>query len=319
MLGSMRPQRSQPRSRALRVVAAAALVVVLGVTSGCGSDDDPEADPTPDDTPTGATESPTEASGTPTESTTVAPSDSPTTAEPPVETLVYFLVDDPRGVRLAREPHELAAEGAEATAVGAVTAMIHGPADPDYATTWDPDTQVLGVEKQGRAITVDLSEEARTTDAGSDAAQQMVQQLVYTVTEVLGIRSSVRLLVEGEPVDELWGSVDWSDSVRRDDPMLIRQLVQIDSPAEGGTSGRKVTVSGEAATFEATVPWRVVDGTGAVVRSGFTTAAEGMTLSPYEFTVRLRPGTYSVEVSEDDPSGGEGEPPRTDTRTFTVG
>jgi len=283
---------------------SAGLVLALTSTAACGADDpvDSSAEETPTD----------DASSTPAE-----PSDSPTTAEPPVTTLVYYLADDPRGVRLAREPHELPTEG---TAEAALAAMIAGPDDPDYATTWNPDTEVLGVEQDGKVITVDLSEEALGSEVGRDAAQRMAQQLVYTVTEVLGETSTVQLLIEGEePDDGLWGEVSWTEPVPREDPMVVRNLVQIDTPAEGGTSGRRLTVSGEAATFEATVPWRVFDGTGAVVRKGFTTAAEGMTLSPYSFTVRLEPGTYTVEVSEDDPSGGEGDPPRTDTRTVSVG
>jgi hypothetical protein len=231
--------------------------------------------------------------------------------------LVYYLVDDPRGIRIAREPHELPAED---TLAAAVAAMVAGPADPDYATTWNPDTEVLGVSNDGGVVTVDLSEEARDSKAGLDAAKRMVQQLVYTVTEITGADDKVLVTIEGRRAGSLWGGVRWTKPVGREAPMVVRNLVQIDFPAEGGASGRKLTVSGEAATFEATVPWRVVDATGAVVRKGFTTAQEGMTLSPYSFSVRLKPGTYTVEVSEDDPSGGEGGvPPRTDDRTVTVG
>lgn len=299
-------------------LTAAVAVLALAALAGCGND---AAEPTagessPTDSPTEASTSPS--TPEPTEATdTASPTDEATTAAPPVTALVYYLVDDPRGIRIAREPHELPAED---TAAAALAAMVAGPDDPDYATTWDPDTSVLGVSRQGDVVTVDLSEDARSSNAGPDAARRMVQQLVYTVTEVTGPTDKVLVTVEGQQPGRLWGGVRWTKPVGREDPMVVRNLVQIDYPAEGGTSGRRLTVTGEAATFEATVPWRVIDATGAVVRKGFTTAEEGMTLSPYTFTVRLEPGTYTVEVSEDDASGGEGGvPPRTDNRTVTVG
>ena len=197
--------------------------------------------------------------------------------------------------------------------------MIAGPLDPDYATTWNPDTVVLGVSRPGRVIRVNLSEEAREADVGSEAAELMVQQVVHTVTELLGTNAPVRLLVAGKPAGELWGSVVWDEPVRRAAALDVRLLVQVDGPAEEATVSSPVQVTGEAAAFEATVPWRVLDADGAVVRRGFTTTSEDMRFAPYSFSVRLPPGTYTVVVAEDDPSGGEapGRPMR-DTRTVTV-
>jgi hypothetical protein len=77
-------------------------------------------------------------------------------------------------------------------------------------------------------------------------------------------------------------------------------------------------VAGEAAAFEANVPWRVLDASGAEVTSGFATTSEGQVFAPYSFTVDLPPGAYTVEISEDDPSGGAGGTPMSDTRTITV-
>jgi hypothetical protein len=79
-----------------------------------------------------------------------------------------------------------------------------------------------------------------------------------------------------------------------------------------------VTVTGEAAAFEANVPWQVLDAEGAEVAAGFTTTSEGMTFAPFSFEVELDPGTYTVVITEDDPSGGEGGTPMSDSRTFTV-
>lgn len=288
-----------------RAVGLAAAVLVA--VAGCGTEDGGGASPSP---------SPSEATTSPSPTESESPSPSPT-AEP-TTSFVYYLVDTGAraGIRLAREARDLAGED---PAREAVETMIEGPEDPDYVTTWNPDTEVLSVTDQGGTIDVDLSEEARTANVGSEGAERMIQQLVYTVTEAVDEQAAVRLLIEGEPAGELWGVVTWEEPVRRADPMDVRLFVQIDSPTEGEVTSSPLTVEGEANTFEANVPWRVLDDTGAEVEAGAAMAAEGMTFSPFSFTVELEPGTYTVQVLEDDPSGGEapGEP-MTDTRTVVV-
>lgn len=287
-----------------RTAVAAALVALAGTVAGCG-DGDGTATPTPS-----ASESTSPSSS---ESPSQSPSESPT-AEP-VTSRVYYMVDTRAGLRLAREPHDLVGEdpGTEA-----VEAMIAGADDPDYNSPWNPDTEVLGVTRAAEAITVDLSSDALTANIGSEGAALMIQQLVYTVTEAVDEEASVQLLIDGEAPGDLWGVVRWDEPVDRDDPLDVRALVQIDTPREGATTASPVAVEGDAAAFEANVPWRVLDESGAEVESGFTMTSEGMTFAPYSFTVELEPGTYTVEISEDDPSGGEGGTPTTDTRTVIV-
>lgn len=260
--------------------------------------------------------------GTPTPSPSASPSaepspePSPSPTATPADVTVYYLVDTRAGIRLARETHEVTGDD---PVVAAVERMIAGPTDPDYSTAWDPGTQVLGVTRSAGTLTVDLSEEARTASIGSEGAATMVQQLVWTATAAEGDDAAgVMLTIAGEPAGELWGAVTWTDPVTRVDPLDIRQLVQIAVPAEGATSSSPVEVSGDAAAFEANVPWRVLDPAGGVVATGFATTSEGQTFAPFTFTVELPPGTYTVEISEDDPSGGEGGTPMTDTRTVTV-
>ena len=83
------------------------------------------------------------------------------------------------------------------------------------------------------------------------------------------------------------------------------------------------TASGANNSFEATVIWRVLDGT-QVVAEGFSTA-EGWgedKLFAWEAEVDvsgLAPGTYTFVASNDDPSGGtEGAGPHEDSKTITV-
>lgn len=273
--------------RKWRATAAALAALLVLVPAGC-SDDDTAAD---------------DSGSTPSSARTRAAD-------------IYFLVDAPRvGLRLAREPHFLPEDG---TAEAAAEAMIGGPDDPDYSTTWNPATEVLGVHVDGALATVDLSEDARTANVGSPGAALMIQQLVHTVTAVVGEDFAVSLLIEGEPAGELWGAVSWDGPIDRAAAVDTRQLVQIDWPREGATVASPVRVTGEAAVFEATLPWRVLDEDGNEVAGASTLTAAGQRFADYGFEVELDPGTYTVEVTEDDPSAGEGGPLMTDSRTITV-
>lgn len=287
--------------RCAAAVAAALVAVLAGCTAGG------DGDPGPSDTP---------AQTTPAPSPEPSPSPTATTEPGPVVVPVYYLVETRGGPRLAREQAEVTGDD---PVRAAVERMISGPDDPDYTTAWNPATRVLGVERSPGAIVVDLSGEARTASIGSQGAAVMVQQLVHTATDAADDdTASVLLTIDGAPAGDLWGAESWTEPVTRDDPLSVRLLVQIDQPTEGATTTSPVTVSGEAAVFEANLLWSVLDGSGATVQSGFTTTAEGQTFAPYSFSVDLAPGTYTVVITEDDPSGGEAGPPMTDSRTITV-
>lgn len=276
------------------------LLVLLVLLAGCA--DDPGVEPT---------------SG-PTEPTTTAPTAEPT-QEPtaaPSGAGVYYQLDTRAGFRLAREA---ARAGGDDAVRLAVEQMIAGPVDPDYHTPWNPSTTVLGVDTAGGVLSVDLSADARTANVGSEGAVRMVQQLVYTATDAAGDATlPVMLLIEGEPAGELWGTLVWDEPLTREDPLDVRLLVQVDEPQEGATVTSPVTVRGDAAVFEATLLWSVLDAAGAEVLSGVTTTAEGQVFAPYEFTVELQPGEYTVVISESDPSDGEGGVVMTDSKAITV-
>lgn len=286
-------------------------LAALVLLAGCAT---PTSGPTtPAEPPTTATtaEEPSEEPST----DTPTPTEEPTVTED--RTAVYFVADTRAGFRLVREPHALTGD----RAVAALETMIAGPDDPDYATAWNPDTQVRSVTEADGVWLVDLSADARTANVGSEGAALMIQQLVWTVTEAVGDpAAAVLLTIDGEPAGELWGALVVTEPVVREDPLGVRVLVQIDNVAEGDPVTSPLTVTGEAAVFEATLLWRVLDATGAEVANGMTMTTEGQTFAPYSFEVTLEPGTWTVVVEESDPSGGEeGGPVMTDSRTVTVG
>lgn len=282
------------RPRIIRLLAPALVGAV--VLAGCA------------DAPTGPDPAGPAAGPTPTTGSTPAP-DASARALP-----VYYVADTPAGFRLQREFHRVATTD---PASDAVREMLGPAEDPDYGTHWPAGTSLRApVTAADGVITVDLAG-VGSANVGTELAELTVQQLVFTVQGALQSADPVRILVDGERVDELWGAVATAEPVARGDVYALRSLVQIDSPAHGATVGRVVEVTGEAAVFEANLPWQVLRD-GAVVQSGAASTAEGQRFAPYRFTVTLEPGEYTVRVTEDDPSDGAGRPVLSDDKTITV-
>lgn len=227
---------------------------------------------------------------------------------------VYYATETGTELRLTREFRSLPDVGGPG--LTAAKAVLAGePLDPDYVGLWDPAGTVLGVVQADGAIDVDLSV---TTTTGSAGALLAVQALVYAVTGALQLDEPVRILVEGEPVDELFGVLDVSQPIARADPISMRLLVQLNDPNEGEVVGSPVTFSGEAAVFEATLPWRVESPAGELVQEGVAQTAQGQAFAPFSFAVTLDPGADVVVITEDDLSDGAGGPLQSDSRGFVV-
>jgi hypothetical protein len=281
-----------------RPLVTALLIAGLLAPAACATGADPVPVPTIPDTPTPAPPSP---SPVPVQERAVP---------------VYYVADTPAGPRLYREFHRLAtadpATDAVREALAAGTAL-----DPDYRSYWPSGAALRGpVTADGERVTIDLTGVGAAPPSAALAALS-VQQLVHTVQAARQSLDPVRLLVDGRAVEQLWG-VPTAEPLRRDDPLSVRSTVQIDDPGEGASVGRDVVVSGEAAVFEATLLWQVLRD-GEVVQRGAASTAEGQKFSPYSFSVRLARGEYTVRVSEDDPSDGEGRAPLTDDKTIVVG
>ncbi len=90
-------------------------------------------------------------------------------------------------------------------------------------------------------------------------------------------------------------------------------FVFVTSPTSGTRVSPGFTVTGCSVSFESNVPWELLDRDGAVLAQGAATGGGVDGPAPFTFTV-----TYSVPdrqigvlvVKEDDPSDGEGRPPK---------
>jgi hypothetical protein len=333
-LSRIRRRTSRPplwrRPVVLGVVAASvtAFAVIVGSayvlggssddTTATGADSSPSATAVPTPSPS-VTESPTPSD--PTETVT-APTETED-SQPESETVpVYYFVDTPRGERLVREFHT--APAPDGPLVAAVQTMLaQRPLDPEYQSHWQADTEVRSVEVGTDSIEVDFTGATDYTGVRDEVAQVAVQQLVYTVTAAAFDAGQdgalpVRILVDGQPADAMWGRLDLSEPVGRAPQLDILSPVQIHNPQDGDVVGRSVTIDGIAVSFEGNLDWKVFDDEGTIVAESFTTTTDSSTLAPFTFDVELEPGIYSVVVTESDPSGGEGPGPTSDTKNFTV-
>ncbi len=237
---------------------------------------------------------------------------------------VYYVGAAAQGDRLFREfQKQQVCAGEQCLMEAAVTAAVAGePQDGDYRTPWPDGVSVLGAAYDGDIITIDLSGTgpAQDSTAGpSKSAELALQQLIYSAQAGLGAgRVPVQLLIDGERTTTVLG-VPTNEPLAAAEELDVLAPVQISSPGHNQKfAPGDVTVTGVAAVFEANVIWELLVGGDAVVASGFATAQECCTLSPYEFVLEgLEPGTYTLVVHDEDMSG-EGRPVNQDTKDIVI-
>ncbi len=184
---------------------------------------------------------------------------------------------------------------------------------PDLVPPAGTDVTVRDVNIDGGVLTVDVDEAIRDAATGAEGELMLEQALAHTGAQFDAV-DAVRLHVEGEAVDELWGHLDWSQPATPADEHLA--FIDVTDPAWLDTHpvGEPLTVRGTSLTFEATVPARLIDPAGTIVEETFTTADQpDIDLrGPFELTFETvpdEPGRWTILVEDPDPSDGEaGEP-----------
>jgi hypothetical protein len=208
-------------------------------------------------------------------------------------------------LRLYREFFSVQSRGDKGRA--ALTAMFERtPYDSDYVRVWPDGTRVLGVDRAGGVATVNLSAAALAKHATPETARMAVQQIVWTLTAAdQDGQERVRLLVEGQPVRNLWESgVSAVDPVGRAAAGSVLAPVWITDPRDGATVGRTVELQGQASVVEANVSIEVRRGA-TVVESTFATATTaGPGRGTWSRTLRLEPGTYEIRAFESSAQDG---------------
>lgn len=289
-------------SRTSRRALASTAALVLALAACGGDNDDDVATPTTSPSPSSTT--------SPSPSSTTSPSAEPTaepTAEPePTDTMavaVYYLMDTTNGPRLYRE---FAARPSTGDILGdAVQTMLtRAPDDDDYTSLWPTDTEVLSARVEGELATIDLSAEALEGQGGSAFEVASLQQLVHTVTAAEPSAEQVQLLVDGQPVETLWGAADTRAPIARGPQTEVLGSIWLLMPTEGGSIAVGEEFGGVASAFEATVNWRWLQD-GAVVAKGFSTASEGAPgRGEWSSPVEVPAGDYELEAFESSAEDG---------------
>lgn len=251
--------------------------------------------------------------------------DAPATADPtPTAVSVFYVGEGADGPRLFSETHRVTAANVPLAAVQA--AATGTPDDADYRSYWPAGMlpEVRGVHFDGTGetagITIDVGAAVAADRPRGVTAEQAaieVQALVRTAQAAFGEKAPVEFYAGDSRLDTVLGVPGPTYTAGNDADDLA--LVSITSPANNvSVKPGALTVTGQAAAFEANVVWELLVGGDAVAQSGHATAQECCTLSPYEFTIKdLAPGTYTLVVHDTDESG-EGKPENRDSKEIIV-
>ena len=300
----------------------AAVLTVLVLAAACGDGAQPTAEPsgpTAAPSPTDGSTSTEAVTPEPTSTIDGAPTEpSPGPTDGATSVLAYYVRSGPTALFVEPVPIDLA-EPTVAVAQAAYTAAVEqDPVHPDLLRATPDGTTVLDVAIADGVLTVDLSDEL-TSASGSSSQELALRNALAETGLQFDTVESVQLLVEGEPVGDLWGHLDWSEPFVAEE-FAVSPIVVLSPRWEGTVNGPDVTLEGTANTFEATLELTLTDADGLILEETFTTATCGTGCRgdwSHTFT-DLEPGRHTVVLRAPDPSGGEGPEPFTTEVTFTV-
>jgi immunoglobulin-like protein involved in spore germination/sporulation and spore germination protein len=279
----------------IAVLAVAALVAACGATSGpLGSvppvpssaepsvaQGSPDVTPAPSEPAVSPGSEPTSEPSTPSSSPTAA---SPTPGATPTSTTIvrayFWLGGSPNADGLVAVLREIPATKSVATA--AMNALLAGPNTVERANAISSaiprGSQLLGLTIEKGIATVDLSSEFASA-AGSDAYQQRLGQVVYTLTQFPTV-NGVSVQIDGQGDSNVLGRADY---------VGLLPSMWVDRPAWGAAIGNPAHVTGSADVFEATFRIAILDGAGKVLADQQVMATCGTGCR----------GTFDVTVSYD--------------------
>jgi len=228
-------------------------------------------------------------------------------------TLVRYQVWFTRGESLFMVRRDEASTPRIGTA--AMESLLEGPDPREQAAAVGSQipagTQFLGLTVEDGVATVDLTSEFES-GGGSASMNMRIAQVVYTLTQFPTV-DGVLFELDGQPVDVLGGEgVIVDEPVTRRDYRSLMPAILVEDPQIGERVLNPVLVQGSANVFEANVTVEVMDASGKVVGSAFTTATCG-TGCRGTFSVRVpyevSSATRGLIVVHDDDAAGTGSPP----------
>jgi hypothetical protein len=290
----------RPTARTI-VAAAAAALLLAACTTDTSEDATPPAAPAPVPAP-GGPETPAEPAPVPT-----------------AVVAVHLIRSGPISFFIEPVPVSVAGFGDDLSArvTAAIDALlaISAPEDPELFTSVPEGTTLHRVSVDGGVATLDLAGGIVGSSGSSSQEVTFAQQLAHTARVDESI-TAIRVVIDGAPIDELWGHLDWSSPIEVD-PFILSPVTVTTPLAGDEVPVGPVTFRGQATVFEATVLVTLLDADGRILEEGFVTATTGAPeRGTWEWTVELTtPGSYTMVAAESDPSDGEGRPPFSTTRT----
>jgi spore germination protein GerM len=146
---------------------------------------------------------------------TASASSSKSESRKPQTVMAYYVHDNGSALHVVAEQRTLP-QRTKGVARAAVQESLKAPKGKGLVTMAPAGTTVRGVNLRKGVLTIDLSKEVRRNPrAGADGERMFAQQLAHAAGQYDNV-DAIRLWVEGKPVTELWGHLDWSKPVRPD-------------------------------------------------------------------------------------------------------
>jgi Immunoglobulin-like domain of bacterial spore germination/Sporulation and spore germination len=187
----------------------------------------------------------------------------------------------------------------------AVAGLAAAPGDPDYHSPWYGVPS--SVTRSGATATVTFA--AAPKLAGADTAIA-VQQVVYTVTGADTAITKVRVVAPGLPA-----ALTAAAAGRGAQADLLAPVWLLD-PMDGGAAGTRLTITGTASVFEATVSIEIRRGSAVLARTTATASVGAPGRGDWTATVSVPAGDYVVAAYE--ASEKDGGRVGVDTKRVTV-
>ena len=264
---------------------------------------------------TGCGQSSDNASPSPTSSASESSSPTPSDSAVLFGVKIYFVSDTGTSLRLFDERHAAPGINSDSTK-DALTALLSGikPIDPDYVNLWGPDSRLNSLTIVGDLATVDLH--YTSLNVGAEGEMRAIEQILWTLKSNNEQIKQVEFLRDGAPMETFAGHVDATSIFIIDEG--YQSLATVDLDIEDGQEIEEpFKVTGLACTFEANVPWELIQGK-TIVDSGSVLAKEACpTRSSFAIELGdLAPGKYVLRVWES--SMKDGSLINEDTKTFIV-
>lgn len=198
---------------------------------------------------------------------------------------LFFVKDNGQNFYLEREVHET--ETTDSVAKRALELLINADIkDKDAIRPLPENTKVLGISINDGVATVDFSKDVKDFNTGASLESTSLQAIANTLTEFNTI-DEVKILVEGEEVETLWGHVNLSSgNLKRNLDLVEEPIAWLDNLKDGDLLTTTTSIKGSMSVFENTLNYRLLDANkNVLVESYVNGKLNGKTRADFDFMI----------------------------------